>query len=140
METERDGGASLAKEDATASGQESAPQVVQREVQRVEQFQGPLPPPDALAQYEEAVPGAGDRMLQVYERQVEHRHRMESALVSDGSAQARRGIVAGTIVALAVLCLAGYALYLGEPAAAGVLGAVDIIGIVWAYIYGTRRR
>ena len=137
MQTEQDDGASIAKEEPSASGQESAPQI---QIRRVEQFHGPLPPPDALAQYEEVVPGAGDRILQVYERQVEHRHRMESALVRDGSAQAGRGVVAGTIVALAVLCLAGYALYLGQPIAAGALGAVDIIGIVWAYIYGTRRR
>ena len=38
---------------------------------------GPLPPPEMLAQYEEILPGAAERILSMAERQAEHRQKME---------------------------------------------------------------
>ena len=77
------------EEEPVAPDQASTPLL---RVRRVEQFHGPLPPPDALAQYEAVVPGSGERLLQIYERQVERRHRTETALVRDGAAHVRRGL------------------------------------------------
>ena len=38
---------------------------------------GPLPPPEMLAQYEEILPGAAERILSMAERQAEHRQKLE---------------------------------------------------------------
>ncbi|MYC29338.1 MAG: DUF2335 domain-containing protein [Chloroflexi bacterium] len=40
-------------------------------------WEGPLPDPESLAHYEQVVPGAGERILTVFEGQVAHRHSME---------------------------------------------------------------
>ena len=39
-----------------------------------QKFSGPLPPPEMLAQYEDVVPGAAERIIVITEEQ--HRHRM----------------------------------------------------------------
>jgi len=49
-------------------------------VQQVSQsFQGPMPPPALLGQYEQIVPGAAERILQIAEAEVRHRHAQEDA-------------------------------------------------------------
>ena len=102
---------------------------------RVE-FQGPLPPPEVLEGYARLVASAPERILQMAERQAEHRQEIERR----NSRRPWFGILAGSLIALALLCLAGYALYLGEPLVGGLLGGVDVAGLVAVYIYGTRNR
>lgn len=38
------------------------------------QFSGPLPPPDDLAKYDQIVPGAAERILQMAEKEQANRH------------------------------------------------------------------
>ena len=102
---------------------------------RVE-FEGPLPPPEVLEGYARLVPSAPERILQMAERQAAHRQEIERR----NSRRPWFGILAGSLLALALLCLAGYALYLGEPLVGGLLGGVDVAGLVAVYIYGTRSR
>lgn len=40
---------------------------------RGEMYSGPIPPPEALARYEEIQPGAADRIIKMAEKQQEHR-------------------------------------------------------------------
>jgi len=42
-----------------------------------QQFQGPLPPPALLKQYEENFPGAAERIFKMAEKQAEHRQTLE---------------------------------------------------------------
>lgn len=42
------------------------------------EFSGPLPPPDVLAHYNDALPGGADRVLRFAERQSGHRQRLEN--------------------------------------------------------------
>ena len=39
-------------------------------VMRSEMYSGPIPPPEALARYEEIQPGAADRILKMAEKQI----------------------------------------------------------------------
>ena len=100
------------------------------------EFRGPLPPPEVLEGYARLVPSAPERILQMTERQAAHRQEIERR----NSRRPWFGILAGSLLALALLCLAGYALYLGEPLVGGLLGGVDVAGLVAVYIYGTRSR
>lgn len=45
-------------------------------------FQGPLPPPSMLAQYEEILPGAAERILVLLESETAHRHGVELQCVN----------------------------------------------------------
>ncbi len=42
----------------------------------VAEYQGPIPPPQMLARYEEIVPGAGERILAMAEKEQQNRHSM----------------------------------------------------------------
>ena len=46
---------------------------------RTTALSGPLPPPEVLAQYEVALPGAAERIFKMMERQEEHRQTLERA-------------------------------------------------------------
>ena len=106
---------------------------------RLEVLQGPLPPPDILAGYENVVPGAGERILRMAEQEAVHRHSQENILNKSASTRSLIGVLGAVAVALSGFTLAGYAFYLNLPWAGGVLAGIEVATIVGAFIYGTRR-
>src|SRR5687768_10547088 len=53
-------------------------------------WQGPLPPPEALRLYDEALPGAADRIIAMTEKQSTHRQALEAQkLEGDRRAETR---------------------------------------------------
>ena len=50
------------------------------------------------------------------------------------------GLVAGLVIALAVLAAAAYCASINQPWVAGVLGGLDIVALAGIFIYGTERR
>lgn len=64
------------------------------------QYEGPLPPPYMLREYDEAIPGAGERILCEAERQAEHRRAMESKLVEGTVSWNKRGQTFAFVVVL----------------------------------------
>jgi uncharacterized membrane protein len=76
------------------------------------QFQGPMPPPGVLAEYDSVMPGLADGIYQMALAEQKHRHYCEKELVDSqkqvlprgqhyGLIFALTGIVAGTVCALA---------------------------------------
>lgn len=47
----------------------------------IQSFEGPIPPPDMLAQYEEALPGAAERIITFAERQQDDRMRVNERVL-----------------------------------------------------------
>jgi hypothetical protein len=72
---------------------------------------------------------AYEMQLRRMERQHEHDLVIETASVERPGKIATRGQYLALLVVLSVLALAAYALYLHEPWLAGVLGAIDLIGL-----------
>ena len=54
-------------------------------------FEGPLPPPAFLKQYDEALPGAADRILVLAESQSKHRMEIEKKLIHADIVDAEKG-------------------------------------------------
>ena len=77
---------------------------MQTKIQHV-QFQGPIPPPDALASYENLQTGLADRIVRMAEAEQSHRHSLETAVTTRSFDEARRGqhygFAIGTIAILA---------------------------------------
>lgn len=46
-----------------------------------QQYEGPIPHPDALSRYNEIIPGAAERIMAMAERETEHRHSQESKAI-----------------------------------------------------------
>jgi uncharacterized membrane protein len=103
-------------------------------------YPSPLPPARLLAQYEAVIPGSADRILTVFEQQASHRMDLERMRLERDARRADRGLMAGTVVALAVLVAAVYCASINQPWVAGVLGGLAIVTLAGIFIYGTERR
>jgi uncharacterized membrane protein len=94
-------------------------------------FSGPLPPPEVLASYNEAVPNGADRIVKLTEDQAAHRRRLES-----------RGQL--LLFAFAVVALVGgiVLIAVGESASGlvPIIGSIGGLGGLFVYReYATRR-
>lgn len=70
---------------------------------RSEVFSGPIPPPEALARYEEIQSGAADRIIKMAEKQQDHRMSLEKKAIGGQIEQSKRGQIFGFIAIL--LCI-----------------------------------
>ena len=101
---------------------------------------GPLPPPEVLRQYNDAVPDAAERILKMAEQQAAHRQQLEAKVVTSDIWKSYAGVVGAFVIVIAALVTAG----LVAPHA-GWQGAVAIAGptmaaVAGAFIYGTNSR
>ena len=89
---------------------ENHPRVVHHQ-QHVEQFSGPIPPPQVFVAYEKILPGAADRILKMAERQAAHRQSLERfAIIGDLGKEAMGTVLAyiafgGSMVGAVILLL-----------------------------------
>lgn len=73
-------------------------------VMRAEQWQGPLPPPAVLKQYDAVIDGLAERLVSTMEREQSHRHAMEREMLRTHNAMYSRGqFIAGLV---AITCIA----------------------------------
>jgi uncharacterized membrane protein len=67
-------------------------------------FSGPLPPPEVLIEYNNAFPGAAERIVAMAEKQMAHRHALEdNALASNSRAELVGQIIGGVLSAIAII-------------------------------------
>lgn len=90
-------------------------------------YQGPLPPASQFAMYEEAVPGAGERILQMAEKERELR---ELALRSQHRSGLMRNLNATAISALA-LGVAALGHDFRNPWPAVPIGLAGFVGLIY---------
>lgn len=83
-------------------------------------FQGPLPPPEILIKYNEACPGAAERILAMAEKNQTHRHQLEQRVIPSGILTERIGQILGFILYLATIASGTYL----------VANNKDLVGIV----------
>ena len=112
----------------------------QQLVVQKQQFSGPIPPPDALAQYERIHAGLADRIVSMAESQMNHRHALERMAVGGEGARADRGQVFALIVAICGLVVAALCAYWNQGTAASIIGGLDITGLAGVFIYGSRKK
>lgn len=108
--------------------------------------EGPLPSPRALAEYEQAAPGAADRILRVFEAQSQHRQDVEmTALrgsVSDAAAgrrEARWGQFFALLIGLAALASGTHLGAHDAQTAGSIIGGGGVVGLVTVFIRGRSR-
>ena len=103
-------------------------------------WEGPLPPPDALRQYNEIVPGAALRILEMAEKQSQHRIEMEKTVIEGDSKRSYMGLVAAFILSAMVIIGGIYLILNDHDWAGGALIGLDLIGLASVFIYGTNSR
>jgi len=111
------------------------------------QFSGPIPPPDILRSYEDAIPGSGDRLILMAEKEQHHRHTMQTRLVDAKLDNTKRfynekktGQFCGLTIGL-VCIISGSFLALNDKQLAGsVIGTSGIGGIVSVFVIGREKQ
>lgn len=101
-------------------------------------FRGPLPPPDMLRVYEEALPGLAERIVTEAETESAHRRRMEETELAADIGLARRGQTGAWLIGFAFLVAAVVLAVTGNALIGGVLGVVELLLI--AASFAIRRR
>ena len=86
------------------------------------------------------MPDGAERIIALAERQAAHRMTLESRVVDGDIKRANWGLGAGFFVALVGLIVSYLLVDRGNAAAGVALGAVDLVGLVGAFIYGTVSR
>jgi len=103
-------------------------------------FQGPIPPPALLREYNEIVPNGADRIMKMAEAQTQHRINLESIVIKGDDRRANWGLVTGFTIGVLVLVLSFVLVMYGHGVEGTVLGSVDLIGLVSLFVYGRTER
>ena len=96
-------------------------------VQQSAHFSGPIPPPDAMAGYEEVLPGSADRIMTMAENEQKLREKRTDGTI--GIARLRIG--ASFIVSVLLIAAGVYCAILGQPLLGGVLGISGLIAAIF---------
>lgn len=117
-----------------------------RSVMIKQEFGGPLPPPGFLREYNEVIPGLAERLVQAFDEERTHRHRLEEtglqAEIDDQKAsrrERRRGQLCGCAVCIAAI-ICGTTAAIVAPVAGqlmgGLIGVGGLTGLVYVFITG----
>lgn len=87
--------------------EQSGGQVTTEVLMSMAMYRGPWPPPSILAEYEEHFPGWGRRLLELTERQVDHRHQLERRQIDRAEQRMDNGQKFGFAVAVLSIMTAG---------------------------------
>ena len=103
-------------------------------------FEGPLPPPSILAQYDQVAPGAAERILGMAERQSSHRIALEARVVSSDVVRSYLGLLLGFVVVIVFGVIAWDLIKDDHTIPGTFLGTVDIGSLGGLFVYGSRAR
>lgn len=94
---------------------------------------GPLPDPETLFRYGQALPDAPDRIIKIAEGQTHHRQQLERAVVYGNIAAQTRGQYIGGAIAVLALSYGSFLLYMGKDMAGfAVVGSVATsLAAIW---------
>jgi len=112
---------------------ESVLRIVQ---QTLTSFEGPLPPPQMLAEYDRLIPQGADRLMRLLESQTSHRHVQETRIVSTQTSLPLRGQFIGTGLCVFFGAIGWRLSFTGHDAVAGVLFGTTILGLVTIFVLG----
>lgn len=101
-------------------------------------YAGPIPPPDLLRQYEELDPGRAAKILNVAERQSDHRMDIERKVITSDIRRSWAGLAAAFILSLTTVCIGGYLVYLDHDTAGATIATAGLGSVVGTFIYGTK--
>ena len=118
------------------------------------EWQGPLPPPHLLAEYERQIPGSSDRILTMGEKGQQHRMDMEreqlnlesvtlqsvNEAIANEHSRGIWGIVAATIIALSGMGVGGWLTSIGHGGFGLGFLFVSIGSLVGTFLYRALER
>ena len=95
-----------------------------------------LPDAEEFAKYDSVCPGAADRILQMAEKQTEHRQRMENKDIDALNRDSRLGLIFAFVFAMATLVTAVLLIFYGHEVTGTILSGAGLATVVQAFIKG----
>ena len=108
---------------------------VQKE--QIQMYEGPIPHPDMLQKYDDIFPGFADRIIQMTEKQVEHRRELENKVIDSKISDSRLGMVLGFIIAFMTVVIGGFLIYKDKNAEGFSLIITSIGSLAACFLYAT---
>lgn len=97
-------------------------------------YRGPLPAPEDLAHYEQICPGAADRIINMAEANMSHRHSMEKTLLKSDYGLRSRGQWFALVALFAMLSVIAFTFWLGQPIAGSILGGATLATVTGMFL------
>lgn len=101
---------------------------------------GPLPPPEVLMQYNQAVPDSAERIIVMAEAQSKHRQELESKVIESDINNSKLGLHYGLIIGLAAVIGGTICILYGHEVGGSIIGGTGLTGLVGVFVYGSRSR
>lgn len=122
------------------------PQVSQKAIVReaysifMQEFSGPLPPPGALEKYNQIIPNGAERIMVMAEEQSKHRKTLEAKALNTDSRNSLLGIIFAFVLGLTTIVVGAIIILKDYVYPGTIMGSAGLVGLVSAFIYGTRSR
>lgn len=108
--------------------------------------QSPLPTPELLAAYNQAVPGSGDKLFSLWAKKAEQTMKNENKAIEleekrfdIDSKLALRGQVIALVTIILSLSVVGFAAYHNAQWIGSVVGGTTVVGLTSIFIYGQKK-
>jgi uncharacterized membrane protein len=101
-------------------------------------WQGPVPPPAVLADFNGVVEGGAERVFRQWELETEHRRNYERKALSGRIWLDGIGRATAFVFAISALAVTAYAAFIGQPLVAAVLGGGTIAAVTTALVYRSK--
>lgn len=130
---------SLLMQEVASRVEKEPSQNVPKMVRQISAFQGPLPPPMMLAQYEEICPGLANRIVSLTERQQGHRIDIESRSVKASIWNERLGQVFAFIICMFTLAGSVWLISEEHTWSGSLLAGGTMTGLAYIFITGRKQ-
>jgi uncharacterized membrane protein len=107
---------------------------------QIEQYQGPLPHPNILHEYDTVIPGSAERIIHQFEEQAKHRQDLERAVIHSDIRDGRTGLFLGFIIGIVAIMAGTYCIAQGHSVAGGIVGGSAVPSLTAVFVYGSRQR
>lgn len=104
------------------------------------QFSGPLPHPETLRLFNEAVPGSAERIIKMAEEQSAHRRELERKVIESDVERSKWGQLLGFTIAMTGLVVSAFVAVYGNAWAGTIIGVGTIASLVGVFMYGSSSR
>lgn len=110
-------------------------------VSQSQHWAGPLPPPAALAQFNDIIPNGAERIMAMVEQEQIHRASHEMTILNATVVDTRRGHWLGAAISLASIAGAVFTAHIGAPAAVSIaLVGLPLVSIIQAIVNNKTRK
>lgn len=104
---------------------------------RISYRSGPLPTPEEMVKYNEAIPDAANRILIMAEKEQSFRHQSENRIIDKVLKSNSRGQILAFIIALLGMGIGAWLIYLGNTITGSVFSGATLITLVSLFIKGS---